>query len=79
MPTYSLPNPAAASSVNDTGSTTLSETGRVLCWRLAQLSEAGYSPVASAAVALRKDIDLHHATDLLRHGCPQRTALRILL
>jgi len=62
-----------------TGSPTLSETGRVLCWRLAELSDAGYTDEATAILATRADIDLHRATDLLLNGCPHETALRILL
>jgi hypothetical protein len=57
----------------------LSEPVRVVCWRLAQLSEAGYSDEATAALATLPEVDLHRATDLLLHGCPHETALRILL
>jgi hypothetical protein len=62
-----------------TGSSTLSENGRVLCWRLAQLSDAGYTDEAAAILATRADLDLHCAIDLLFNGCPHETALRILL
>jgi len=51
----------------------------VLAWRLTQLAEAGYCDDATAALASCPDVDLHRATDLLLHGCPQETALRILL
>jgi hypothetical protein len=56
-----------------------SERWRVLCWRLAQLSSAGYSDDAAAFLAAVPDVDLHQATELLRHGCAHDTALRILL
>jgi hypothetical protein len=56
----------------------LSEPERVLCWRFARLERAGYSEEESAMLALRNDIDLHVATDLMLHGCPRETALRIL-
>ncbi len=52
---------------------------RVLCWRLSELAGAGYSDTATAVLAARPDVDLHRATDLLLRGCPQETALRILL
>jgi len=32
-----------------------------------------------SALAERSDVDLHHAVDLLRNGCPPSTAVRILL
>jgi hypothetical protein len=51
----------------------------VLCWRLAQLADAGYSDDATAVLATRSGVDLHRATDLLLHGCSHQTALRILL
>ena len=57
----------------------LSEPWRVVCWRLAQLAEAGYTDEASGVLASCLDVDLHRATDLLRRGCPHATALRILL
>lgn len=57
----------------------LSEPGRVLCWRIEQLAQAGYSDEASVALAMRDGVDLHRATDLLLHGCPEQTALRILI
>jgi len=58
---------------------TLAEPLSVLSWRLAQLAGAGYGDVAAVALATRPEVDLHRATDLLLHGCPQQTALRILL
>ena len=30
-------------------------------------------------LALRNNVDLHEATDLLLNGCPRETALRILV
>jgi hypothetical protein len=66
------------SSSSAPAATTLPESLRVTCWRLATLSEAGYPDEAAAMLASRSDIDLHQATDLLVHGCPPETALRIL-
>jgi len=57
----------------------LSEDERVLLGRVDALERAGYAEEAAVAVALRRDIDLHRAVDLLARGCPQATALRILL
>jgi hypothetical protein len=51
---------------------------RVLLWRAAQLSGAGYEPNLALDLALANDVDLHVATSLLARGCPQSTALRIL-
>ena len=55
------------------------EARRVIYWRRAELERAGYDAAAAQAIAERLDIDLHRATDLLRSGCPPRTALKILL
>jgi hypothetical protein len=79
MEAITSPTSRSAATTGVTGSATLSESGRVLCWRLARLVEAGYSDDATAALATRPDVDLHQATDMLLHGCPQTTALRILL
>jgi hypothetical protein len=79
MLTNSSSAAAQAATTSYTGSTTLSEAGRVLCWRLAQLAEAGYTDEATATLAPRPDVDLHQAIGLLLKGCPQETALRILV
>ena len=55
------------------------ETGLIEAWRAEALSRAGYSELDAATIAARHDIDLHLATDLLRMGCPNELALRILL
>lgn len=51
----------------------------VLTWRRDELVRAGYGKRAALAIALDATIDLHVAIDLIRQGCPERTALRILL
>jgi len=61
------------------GSAALPESLRVLCWRLAQLSEAGYTDEEAFVLATGLAVDLHQATDLVRNGCPHGTAVRILL
>ena len=57
----------------------LSEADRVLLWRAEALDKAGYDDEAVLQLALGRDVDLHRAVDLLSHGCPPGTALRILL
>ena len=56
-----------------------SEEERVAHWRLEQLLRAGYDETAALILADQHEVDLHLATDLVRHGCPSDTALRILL
>ena len=54
------------------------ELERIEQWRSEELERAGYDPRAAAEIAGRHDIDLHHATDLLRKGCAPEIALAIL-
>ena len=55
------------------------ELERVERWRAGELMRAGYQPDAAADLAVRLDIDLHTAIDLLERGCPAGVAVRILL
>jgi hypothetical protein len=55
------------------------EAERVVRWRLEQLVRAGFDEAAALLLAAMRNVDLHRASDLLRHGCPADTALRILL
>lgn len=57
----------------------LGEEERVILWRVDVLEKAGYDEEAVVALALRRDIDLHRAVELIARGCPHGTALRILL
>jgi hypothetical protein len=50
----------------------------IIDWRLEQLVEAGYDADDALMLALRRDVDLHQATRLLRDGCPVEIALQIL-
>lgn len=59
--------------------TRIGEDESVRGWRFEQLSAAGYPSSAAAALAERRDVDLHFAVELLRRGCDPVTALRILL
>lgn len=55
------------------------EFGKILDWRMDQLLEAGYTPENGAKIARRLDVDLHSACELLKNGCEQDLAVRILL
>ena len=55
------------------------EEERVLRWRQEELCRAGYPDRLALKLALRRNVDLHQAVDLLRRGCPPETAARILL
>jgi hypothetical protein len=57
----------------------LDETVLVEAWRAEQLELAGYGAGAAAELALRPDVDLHMAMEMLAHGCPADLALKILL
>jgi hypothetical protein len=56
-----------------------SEEERVVEWREEELLRAGYPAPAARKLALRPDIDLHKAVDLIRAGCDPTLATRILL
>jgi hypothetical protein len=47
-------------------------------WRIEELERAGYSGELAPLIAADHRIDLHLACDLLRRGCPEGTAYRIL-
>ena len=55
------------------------EEERVLAWRESELERAGFSGRDAFELAIRPDIDLHSADDLVRRGCPPATACRILI
>jgi hypothetical protein len=55
------------------------EIERIERWRAEELKRAGYEPRAAGRLAVRHDVDLHFAVDLLQAGCPAEIALRILL
>lgn len=56
-----------------------SEDEHVVRWRFDELRRAGYNISAAMQLAERRDVDLHLAVRLLLAGCPQTTALRILV
>jgi hypothetical protein len=55
------------------------ESERIERWRAEELERAGYAPQSAAKIAVRPDIDLHFAVELLQRGCPPDLALKILL
>jgi hypothetical protein len=55
------------------------EIERIERWRAEELERAGYAPRAAGRLAVRHDVDLHRATELLQRGCDPELALRILL
>jgi hypothetical protein len=57
----------------------LQETDPVEAWRAEQLELAGFGAAAAAELAMRQDIDLHGAIEMVSRGCPQELALKILL
>ena len=55
------------------------EGERIHRWRSEELERAGYDESQAAELAVRADVDLHLAVELLERGCPPPIALRILL
>jgi len=55
------------------------ELERVERWRAEELERAGYELSAAAVLAASAGVDLHLAIELLARGCPQDTAMQILL
>ena len=55
------------------------ERERIEEWRREELERAGYPLDAATEVAIRHDIDLHAAVELVERGCPPEVATRILL
>jgi hypothetical protein len=54
------------------------ESEKVERWRAEALEHAGYDAVAALELAVRPDVDLHRAIELLEHGCPPELAVQIL-
>ena len=55
------------------------EPQEIVAWRFEELLRAGYSWDCAARLAARTEVDLHVALQLLARGCPEPTALRILV
>jgi hypothetical protein len=57
----------------------LTEKERIDGWRRQELERAGYPADVAEELAIRHDVDLHAAVDLVERGCPHEIAARILL
>jgi hypothetical protein len=55
------------------------ELERIERWRADELIRVGYDADQAMKLAVRHDVDLHLAAELLERGCPADLALRILL
>jgi len=47
-------------------------------WRAQELERAGFPEDTAAELAMRTDVDLHAAIDLIRRGCTPELAAQIL-
>lgn len=47
-------------------------------WRAEELERAGYPEDVAAELAMRNDVDLHRAIELVRNGCSPALAADIL-
>ena len=74
--------------MDDTGTDTVAaaetteietENERIQRWRAQELERAGFTAAQALELALRPDVDLHHAVDLLRRGCSTELAMQILV
>jgi hypothetical protein len=63
-----------------TADTTLQETEQEIVerWRAQELERAGFPEDVAGELAMRSDVDLHVAIDLIRRGCTPDLAARIL-
>jgi hypothetical protein len=59
-------------------SVTPTEQELVERWRAEELERAGYPEDVAAELAMRNDVDLHYAVELLRKGCSPQLAADIL-
>jgi hypothetical protein len=55
------------------------EQERIERWRADELIRGGYDAEQAMALAVRQDVDLHSAVELLARGCSPELALKILL
>jgi hypothetical protein len=66
-------------STAETNAARLTEQELVERWRAEELERGGYPPDLAAELAMRSDVDLHHALELLARGCAAELAAAILL
>ena len=55
------------------------ESEKVERWRAEALEKVGYDLISAHELAMRPDIDLHLAIELVENGCSPDLALQILL
>ena len=55
------------------------ELDRIERWRADELIRGGYDAEQAMSIAVRHDVDLHRAIQLLERGCTTELALQILL
>jgi hypothetical protein len=55
------------------------ESEKVERWRAEALEKVGYDVISAHELAMRPDVDLHLAIELIENGCPVPLALEILL
>jgi hypothetical protein len=55
-----------------------SEEERLADWRIGRLAAAGFDEALAAALAGRRDVDIHALIELVERGCPPSLAARIL-
>jgi hypothetical protein len=55
-----------------------SEQELVEKWRAQALERAGYPDTVAAELAMRPDVDLHRAVELIEKGCTPELAAQIL-
>jgi hypothetical protein len=74
--------------MDDTGTDTMaaaeteiteSESERIQRWRAEELERAGFTSSQALELAMRPDVDLHDAVDLIRRGCSIELAMQILV
>ena len=63
-----------------TADTTCQETEQEIVerWRAQELERAGFPEDVATELAVRNDVDLHGAIDLIRRGCTPELAAQIL-
>jgi hypothetical protein len=63
-----------------TADTTFRETEQEIVerWRAQELERAGFPEDTAAELAMRTDVDLHAAINLVRRGCTPELAAKIL-
>jgi hypothetical protein len=54
------------------------ELERIARWRADELIRAGYDREQAMKLAVRHDVDLHGAVELVEKGCPPEIAFAIL-